>query len=151
VLKTIAEAKTLGAVTIVPHPFHHCRHGVGFRCKEALLVADAIEVLNSRYIIGTANQRAAKTAKKHQRPATSGSDAHNSMFVGFGVTEIEAEECSIAAILDAIRAGRVSCTCKKTPLHIYTRQSWDNTIRKMHRHVPQFHHRSRRRIIRRKK
>ncbi|HJK05035.1 MAG TPA: CehA/McbA family metallohydrolase, partial [Methanocorpusculum sp.] len=29
VLETIAEAKALGAVTIVPHPFHRWRHGVG--------------------------------------------------------------------------------------------------------------------------
>ncbi|MCQ2356800.1 MAG: PHP domain-containing protein, partial [Methanocorpusculum sp.] len=115
VLTTIAEAKALGAVTIVPHPFHRWRHGVGLRCKEALLAADAVEALNSRYIIGTANQKAAKMAKKYGRPVTAGSDAHNCKFVGFGVTEIEAEGRSVAAILDAIRAGRVSCTCKKTP------------------------------------
>ena len=151
VLTTIAEAKALGAVTIVPHPFHRWRHGVGLRCKEALLAADAVEALNSRYIIGTANQKAAKMAKKYHRPATAGSDAHNCTFVGFGVTEIEAEERSVAAILDAIRAGCVSCTCKKTPLRTYTRQSWDNTVRKMRRRVPQFRHRPRRRIIHRKR
>ncbi|MDE2519156.1 MAG: CehA/McbA family metallohydrolase [Methanocorpusculum sp.] len=151
VLDTIAEAKALGAVTIVPHPFHRWRHGVGLRCREALLAADAVETLNSRYIIGTANQKAAKMAKKYRRPATAGSDAHNCKFVGFGVTEIEAEERSVAAILDAIRAGRVSCTCKKTPLRTYTRQSWDNTVRKMRRRVPQFRHRPRRRVIHRKK
>ena len=38
VLKTIAEAKALGAVTIVPHPFHRWRHPVqrcvaGSRCR----------------------------------------------------------------------------------------------------------------------
>lgn len=151
VLETIAEAKALGAVTIVPHPFHRWRHGVGLRCKEALQAADAIEALNSRYIIGTANQKAAKMAKKYGRPATAGSDAHNCKFIGFGVTEIDAEERSVAAILDAIRAGHVSCSCKKTPLRTYTRQSWDNTVRKMRRRVPRFRHRPRRRIIHRKK
>ena len=151
VLETIAEAKTLGAVTIVPHPFHRWRHGVGLRCKEALQAADAIEALNSRYIIGTANQKAARMAKKYGRPATAGSDAHNCKFIGFGVTEIDAEERSVAAILDAIRAGHVSCSCRKTPLRTYTRQSWDNTVRKMRRRVPRFRHRPRRRIIHRKK
>ncbi|HJJ99294.1 MAG TPA: PHP domain-containing protein [Methanocorpusculum sp.] len=151
VLTTIAEAKALGAVTIAPHPFHYWRHGVGLRCKEALLAADAIEALNSRYIIGTANQKAAKMAKKYGRPATAGSDAHNCKFVGFSVTNIEARERSVAAILDAIRAGRVSCTCKKTPLRTYTRQSWDNTVRKMRRRVPQFRHWPRRRVIHRKR
>lgn len=151
VLATIAETKALGAVTIVPHPFHRWRHGVGLRCKEALQAADAVETLNSRYIIGTANKRAAKMAKKYERPATAGSDAHNCKFVGFGVTEIEAEDRSVAAVLAAIQAGRVACNCKKTPLRAYTRQSWDNTVRKMRRRVPQFRHRPRRRIIHRKK
>ncbi|HJK65448.1 MAG TPA: PHP domain-containing protein [Methanocorpusculum sp.] len=151
VLKTIAEAKALGAVTIVPHPFHRWRHGVGLRCKDALREADAVEALNSRYIIGTANQKAAKMAKKYGRPVTAGSDAHNCKFVGFGITEIDAEERSVAAVLDAIREGRISCTCKKTPLRTYTRQSWDNTVRKVRRRVPQFRHRPRRRVVHRKK
>ena len=85
------QAKALGAVTIVPHPFHRWRHGVGLRCKDALREADAVEALNSRYIIGTANQKAAKMAKKYGRPVTAGSDAHNCKFVGFGITEIDAE------------------------------------------------------------
>jgi predicted metal-dependent phosphoesterase TrpH len=150
VLKTIAEAKALGAVTIVPHPFHRWRHGVGLRCREALPAADAVEALNSRYIIGTANRKAAKMAERYRRPTTAGSDAHNCEFVGFGVTEIEAEERSVTAILDAIRAGRVSCTCKKTPLRTYTRQSWANTVRRMRRRVPQLRHLPKRRTIHRK-
>ena len=151
VIETIAEAKLLGAVTIVPHPFHQWRHGVGLRCREALLAADAIEALNSRYIIGTANQKAAKVARKYCRPATAGSDAHNCRFVGFGITEIEADDRSAEAILAAIRAGHVACHCKKTPLRTYTHQSWTSAIRRMRRRVPQLHHRPRRRIIRRKK
>lgn len=150
VLETIADAKKLGAITIIPHPFHHLRHGVGLKCKEALLTADAIEALNSRYIIGSANQKATKIAKKYGLTTTSGSDAHNCMFVGFGVTEIDAEERTVAAILNAIRKGRVSCTCRKTPIRTYTQQSWDNTVRKMRKRLPQFRHRSRRRIIHRK-
>lgn len=151
VLATIAEAKMLGAVTIVPHPFHRWRHGVGLRCKDALKEADAVEALNSRYIIGTANQRAAKMARRYDRPVTAGSDAHNCRFVGFGVTEVDADDRTVPAILAAIRAGNIVCTCKKTPLRTYTRQSWDNTVRKMRRRVPTFHHRPRRRIIHRKK
>ncbi|MDV0441162.1 CehA/McbA family metallohydrolase [Methanorbis furvi] len=151
VLKTIAEAKSLGAVTVVPHPFHRWRHGVGLKCRNALKDADAVEAFNSRYIIGTANQKAAKVAKKYHLPVTAGSDAHNCRYVGFGVTEIEAEERSVDAILAAMRAGRITCTCKKTPLRTYTRQSWDNTVRKMRRRVPKFRHRPRRRMVHRKK
>ncbi len=151
VLVTIAEAKSLGAVTIVPHPFHRWRHGVGLKCREALKAADAIEAFNSRYIIGTANQKAARVAKKYHLPVTSGSDAHNCRFIGFGITEIDAEDRSVDAVLAAIREGRITCTCRKTPLRTYTRQSWDNTVRKMRRRVPKFRHRPRRRMFHRKK
>ena len=151
VLKTIACAKAEGGVTIVPHPFHRWRHGVGLRCKEALKEADAIEAFNSRYIIGTANQRAVKQAKKYHKPLTAGSDAHNCKFVGFGITEIECSERSVDAILAAIREGHIRSMCRKTPLRTYTRQSWNNTVRKVRRRVPVFRHRPRRRIFHRKK
>lgn len=143
VLKTIACAKAEGAVTIVPHPFHQWRHGVGLHCKEALRQADAIEAFNSRYIIGTANHRAVKQAKKYQKPLTAGSDAHNCRFVGFGVTEIECTERSVDAILTAIREGHIKSMCRKTPLRTYTRQSWNNTVRKVRRRVPTLRHRPR--------
>lgn len=156
VLKTISKAKALGAVTIVPHPFHRWRHGVGLRKKLALKEADAIEGLNSRYIIGTANQKAMKKAKKYDKPATAGSDAHNARFVGFGVTEIECETRSVEAILDAIRKKQIkhiSCSCKKTPLKTYTRQSWNNTVRKVRRfgRLGYSRHRPRRRTLAKKR
>jgi predicted metal-dependent phosphoesterase TrpH len=151
VLKTIADAKQNGAVTIVPHPFHRWRHGVGLRKKQALKEADAIEGLNSRYIIGTANQKAVKKARKYDKLVTAGSDAHTAELVGFGVTEIECSGRSVEAILDAIRNRRIrqiSYSCRKTPLRTYTRQSWKNTVRKVRR-IP--HRRSGRRVHSRKK
>lgn len=157
VSKTIADAKSEGAVTVVPHPFHRWRHGVGLKKRYALKEADAIEGLNSRYIIGTANQKAVKKAKKYGKPMTAGSDAHNARFVGFGVTEIECSERSVEAILDAIRDGHIagiSSRCRKTPLRIYTYQSWNNTVRKVRRFSGRVRtntrHRPRRRNIQRK-
>lgn len=157
VLKTIADAKAKGAVTIVPHPFHRWRHGVGLRKKQALKEADAIEGFNSRYVFGTANQKAVRKAKKYDKPMTAGSDAHNAKFVGFGVTEIECEERSVAAILAAIKDKQIkniSCSCKKTPLKTYTHQSWNNTVRKVRRFGrlgASSRHRPRRRTHSRKK
>jgi hypothetical protein len=95
-------------------------------------VVDAVEAFNSRYIVGSANQKAARVARRLGKPCVGGSDAHNAKFVGFGRTYVEAEK-NVPAILEAIRAGRVSCGGRKTPLRTYTRQSINNTWRKIKR------------------
>ncbi len=138
VLETIAIARRMGALLILPHPYHIWRHGVARRKKAGMAAVDAVESFNSRYIVGSANNKAARIAKRLGKPCVGGSDAHNARFVGFGRTYVDAER-NVPAILDAIRAGRVSCGGKKTPLRTYTRQSLSNTWRKIKRitrHIP---------------
>jgi len=137
VIATIEIARKLGAVLILPHPYHVWRHGVGRRKKSGMAAVDAIETFNSRYIVGSANMKAARIAERLGKPCVGGSDAHNAKYVGFGRTYIEAEK-TVPAILAAIRDGRVSCGGRKTPLRTYTRQSLRNTwrkIKRMTRHV----------------
>jgi predicted metal-dependent phosphoesterase TrpH len=137
VVVTVNIAKRMGAVAILPHPYHVWRHGVARRKKAGMAVVDAIEVFNSRYIVGSANIKASRIAKRLGKPCVGGSDAHHARFVGFGRTFVDAEQ-NVPAILDAIRAGRVSCGGKKTPLRTYTRQSIRNTwkkIKRISRHV----------------
>jgi predicted metal-dependent phosphoesterase TrpH len=127
----------MGALAILPHPYHVWRHGVARRKKAGMDIVDAVEVFNSRYIVGSANTKAARIAKRLGKPCVGGSDAHNARFVGFGRTFVDAEK-NVPAILDAIRAGKVSCGGKKTPLRTYTRQSINNTwkkIKRITRHV----------------
>jgi predicted metal-dependent phosphoesterase TrpH len=132
VVVTVAIARRMGAIAILPHPYHVWRHGVARRKKSCMNVVDAVEVFNSRYIVGSANMKAARIAKRLGKPCVGGSDAHNARFVGFGRTYIDAEK-TIPAILEAIRTGNVSCGGKKTPLRTYTRQSINNTWRKIKR------------------
>ena len=132
VIVTVNIARRMGALLILPHPYHIWRHGVARRKKSGMMVVDAVEVFNSRYIVGSANNKAARIAKRLGKPCVGGSDAHNAKFVGFGRTYVDAEK-NIPAILDAIRAGKVSCGGKKTPLRTYTRQSLSNTWRKIKR------------------
>jgi hypothetical protein len=137
VVVTVDIARRMGALAILPHPYHVWRHGVARRKKAGMDIVDAIEVFNSRYIVGSANTKAARIAKRLGKPCVGGSDAHNARFVGFGRTFVEAEK-NVPAILDAIRAGKVSCGGKKTPLRTYTRQSINNTwkkIKRITRHV----------------
>ena len=132
VIDTIHIARRMGALLILPHPYHIWRHGVARRKKAGMAAVDAVESFNSRYIVGSANIKAARIARRLGKPCVGGSDAHNAKFVGFGRTYIDAEK-NVPAILDAIRAGRVSCGGKKTPLRTYTRQSINNTWRKIKR------------------
>ncbi len=132
VVDTVNIARGMGALLILPHPYHIWRHGVGRKKKAGLAVVDAIEVFNSRYIVGSANSKAARIARRMGKPCVGGSDAHNAKYVGYGRTYVDAEK-NVAAILDAIRAGNVSCGGKKTPLRTYTRQSLSNTWRKIRR------------------
>jgi predicted metal-dependent phosphoesterase TrpH len=137
VIVTVEIARRMGALAILPHPYHVWRHGVARRKKAGMSVVDAVEVFNSRYIVGSANTKAARIAKRLGKPCVGGSDAHNARFVGFGRTYVDAEK-NVPAILDAIRAGKVSCGGKKTPLRTYTRQSINNTwkkIKRITRHV----------------
>ena len=135
---TVAIARGMGALLILPHPYHVWRHGVARRRKAGMIVVDAVESFNSRYIVGSANRKAERIALKLGKPCVGGSDAHNARFVGFGRTYVDAEK-NVPAILDAIRAGNVTCGGKKTPLRTYTRQSLNNTWRKIKRITRRIH------------
>ncbi len=132
VVDTVDLARRMGAVLILPHPYHVWRHGVARKKNEGMTVVDAVEAFNSRYIVGSANMKAARIAERLGKPCVGGSDAHNARFVGFGRTYIDAEK-TIPSILAAICDGKVTCGGKKTPLRTYTRQSLKNTWRKIKR------------------
>jgi predicted metal-dependent phosphoesterase TrpH len=132
VVDTVEIARKMGALLILPHPYHVWRHGVARRKKIGMAVVDAIETFNSRYIVGSANRKAARIAKRMGKPCVAGSDAHHARFVGFGRTFVDADR-TVPSILAAIRAGKVTCGGKQTPLRTYTHQSLNNTWRKIKR------------------
>ncbi len=134
VLETIDLVHRLGGIAILPHPFHRFRHAVGLREQSALRAADAVEVFNSRYIVGSANRKAARKAAKLGRPAVGGSDAHHARWVGYGRTLVDAEP-TVEAVLGAIREGRCSPLGKMTPLRSYTGQSLRSTWRRVRHRV----------------
>ncbi|MDD1678740.1 MAG: PHP domain-containing protein [Methanomicrobiales archaeon] len=130
VLETIEEARARGGLVILPHPYHMWRHGVARKMKGSIRAVDAVEAFNSRYIVGTANRKAALMARRYQKPCVGGSDAHHARFVGFGVTYIDAEP-TVDSILSAIREGKTIAGCRMTPLRTYTRQSLRSIIRRV--------------------
>jgi len=134
VMETIRLARNLGGVTILPHPYHMWRHGVARRVPESIGAVDAIEVFNSRYIVGSANRKAARVARKVKITPVGGSDAHNARFIGFGYTLVPAEP-EVSSILSAIREGRTIAGGRMSPLRTYSRQSLRNAIRRVKRRV----------------
>jgi predicted metal-dependent phosphoesterase TrpH len=134
VMETIRLARSLGGVSILPHPYHMWRHGVARRVPESIGAVDAIEVFNSRYIVGSANRKAARVARKVKIAAVGGSDAHHARFIGFGYTLVAAEP-EVPSILDAIREGKTVAGGRMTPLRTYSRQSLKNALRRMKRRV----------------
>jgi len=134
--ESIRMAKEMGGLVILPHPFHLWRHGAGKKIDAWVRELDAIEVFNSRYIVGSANRKAERVAGRLGKPCVGGSDAHNARFVGYGRTIIGSER-TVPAVLDAIRAGRTVAYGRMTPLRTYTRQSLRNTWKRISHRIIQ--------------
>ena len=64
---------------------------------------------------------------------TAGSDAHISEMVGQAITEVDADERGVGAVLDAIREGRTSVVGQKTPWRISLRQAAGGVKRRVQR------------------
>ena len=132
--ETLERIHEQGGTAIIPHPFQSSRHGVAAHITdEQLASADAIEVYNSRLLTGRSNRQAERFATAHGLPKTAGSDAHISELVGQAVTEVGADEHTVDAILDAVRAGRTSVVGQKTPWRISFRQAAGGAKRRVQR------------------
>jgi predicted metal-dependent phosphoesterase TrpH len=95
-------AKSVGAVSIVAHPYR--LYGMGDVART--LKVDAIEVLNGGSS-AAANQQAKEMAKQVGLPGTAGSDAHQLSELFSVCNEVQAD-LTVEGVLDAIRKGLVS-------------------------------------------
>ena len=51
----------------------------------------------------------------------------------FAGSQYQPDKRTVAAVLDAIRKGKIESSCKKTPIRTYTSQSFHNVVRKVRR------------------
>ena len=122
--ETLDRIRDQGGLAVVPHPFQESRHGVlEHITKDELATADAIEVYNSRLLTGRSNRQAERFARRRGLPMTAGSDAHIAEMVGQAVTNVDADDRSVAGILDAIEDGRTTVEGERTPWRISFRQA----------------------------
>ncbi|MGB7532533.1 MAG: CehA/McbA family metallohydrolase [Halobacteriota archaeon] len=118
-------------VIIAPHPFHPFRHSIGNLCLHSELDnVDAIEIFNSRYFFGVANEIARRKAARKNITAVVGSDTHSAECVGLATVEVEVEieqqseqKMLLDVTLSGIKEGKVKIkSCEKTPFWIYFKQ-----------------------------
>lgn len=129
--KTIEQARKLGGVVIIPHPFKLTSHGIGYISGMDI---DAVEVLNSRCLDNRPNNKAKKNAQLLNLPQVGGSDAHIPQMVGQAYTEINAEENTVDAVLMAIRQGNVCAKGKRSPAFLVIKQIFVGFGRKIIRY-----------------
>lgn len=99
--ETIDLIRKQGALVIAPHPFDLHNKGI----REKVLKCDTIEVFNSINLDRFSNRKAKAFAQEHKIPSIAGSDAHCIEMLGYGLTEIDAEN-DVESILKAIKKGR---------------------------------------------
>ncbi len=125
------EKENRGTVVIIaPHPYHPFRHSIGNLCMHSELGIDAIEIFNSRYFSGVANEIARRKVARRNITAVAGSDAHSAECVGLATVEVKVEieqqseqKMLLDATLSGIKEGKVKIkSCEKTPFWIYFKQ-----------------------------
>lgn len=132
--ETVACIHDAGGTAVVPHPFQKFRKGVLAHVDpEALVVADAIEVYNSRWLTGRTNRQARDLAVELGMPMTAGSDAHVAEMVGQAATLVDADQHDADAILAAICEGRTAIDGRRTPFRVTFRQAAGTARRRARR------------------
>jgi predicted metal-dependent phosphoesterase TrpH len=101
-----------GVVVMAPHPFYPHPTCLGHRLNDHADCIDAVEWcrLHVQWLPSRVNPnlRAARWAQRHGKPLLACSDAHSLRTIGRNPSTVEASELTSAALLDAVRAGRIS-------------------------------------------
>lgn len=122
--ETAILVRKLGGISAIAHPFRFHKHGIVAFWK-VISVVDAIEVFNAKFYMGVCNTLSSIIAKRYNKPAIAGSDAHCKEMVGYGITEIYASNSHSA--LHAIKDGRVKVRGRRIPISIQLQ----NSLRKL--------------------
>jgi predicted metal-dependent phosphoesterase TrpH len=101
---TVDAVRSLGGVSVVPHPFQRSRHGASASAIEDA-DPDAVEVHNAHTLLGVRNGQARAFARRHGFPGVGASDAHTASLVGRGYTTVRVDARTTDALLHGLRAG----------------------------------------------
>ena len=110
---TVDAVRSLGGVSVVPHPFQRSRHGASASAIEDA-DPDAVEVHNAHTLLGVRNGQARAFARRHGFPGVGASDAHTASLVGRGYTTVRVDARTADALLDGLRVGRTTPGGRRT-------------------------------------
>ncbi len=127
-VETVEIIRDQGGIAIAPHPFVRYRDGLFSRLSS--LDVDAMETLNSRYIIGYSNWRAKKMAEENNIPQIGASDAHFLEAIGSCVTDVEAD-FDVESILEGILTGKTNVFGDRTPLPLIIKEVINKKIKRI--------------------
>jgi predicted metal-dependent phosphoesterase TrpH len=127
--ETMDRIHDMAGIGIVPHPFVRYRAGLLTKIKD--FNADAIETLNSRYIVGYSNWKAKKLAIEMGIPEIGASDAHFLGGIGSCVTLVDAD-CSVDSVLKAIKSGKTAAFGDRTPLPLIIKEVINKKIKRVY-------------------
>jgi len=117
--EVIKTAHKDGSIVIAPHPFHRFRHGIG-----KIKGVDAIEVINSKYILSYSNKLAEIYAHSENIPEVGGSDSHIPSTVGIAYTEVYTAG-GMDDVIEAVCDGKTKAFGERAPFQtIATQFSW---------------------------
>ena len=116
-----------GGLAIPPHPYDFFRAGIREPVLETLDI-DALEVFNAATTFKRYNKHAFQYAQSRGLPMTAASDAHDHAALGTAYSILEAEEFSVAGVLQAIRKGPALRQRYLTPANAF-KKTWNNVFR----------------------
>ena len=117
--ETVDQIHDNAGIAIAAHPYCYYRSGLGNIVQS--LDVDAMETMNSRFIVGFSNYLAKKVSKKNNVPAIGASDAH---FVkGIGRCHTKIPDCdSVDEILKNIKKGNTQALGERTPMNLIIKE-----------------------------
>ncbi len=102
-VETVERIHKAGGVAIACHPYVYFK---GCLRNNVCGAFDAIEVINARaFPFKSSMKKAQEAAERYNLSRVAGTDAHYGPQIGYGYTEIEAEEATVDAVAKAIVKG----------------------------------------------
>jgi hypothetical protein len=115
--KVISDIKEQDGIVIIPHPFDRLR-GSRFKNPENIKEwVDGVEVLNSRVIFESDNEKARKFADENNLIKTAGSDAHTSGEIGSSWIETDAER--MEELKKKIKSGEIEIRGSRSSPYVH--------------------------------
>ncbi len=108
---TFAELRAMGrrnAAIIAPHPFYPIPGALGEKLIENIDLFDAVEFSSFYFKRLNFNRKAVRVAEQHGLPLLGSSDNHMLPYVDSTYSLIDVEEVTVAGVIDALRAGRIT-------------------------------------------